>query len=271
MKKIFTLSFLSLCATISAQTFSMYKLNNVGVVTQTITNGGNVSEVTAISGVTNTKIKIKNNAATTQTFSVLRTVVYNNPSFFLDNSASTPNTYFCFGYTCFGSGTSSPSSADFTILAASGQTSTSFPQSDNSTDNGQPFSVYVEEGSTLGDYIVKYKVFNVANANDTLSFTITYNNPVGIKTHASNNEKISAVYPNPASNYATISLTSEISQAATLLVYNSLGMLVKTSKVNLMNGNNNVTFSTEDLASGVYNVIINTGKLSQTKKLTVSR
>ncbi|MBA3663975.1 MAG: T9SS type A sorting domain-containing protein [Bacteroidetes bacterium] len=271
MKKITILAFICLTAGLSAQSFSIYKTNNAGVNTVTVTNGGNLTEATVAGGNTNTKIKIKNNAANTQTFSVLRSVVFNSPTLILDGSSTTPNTYFCFGYSCFASNVNSPTPSDYTILAASGQTSTTFPYADNSFANSQPFSLYLAEGTNVGNYVIRYKVFNISNANDTLAFTVSYNPGVGIKEHNGNVQMISGVYPNPASTEAILSVNSTRNQTGSVTIYNAIGQRVKTITVNLESGSNELKINTSELNAGVYNVTLNSSEGLSSKKLIVSK
>ncbi|MCE3229674.1 MAG: hypothetical protein K0S32_4225 [Bacteroidetes bacterium] len=79
------------------------------------------------------------------------------------------------------------------------------------------------------------------------------------------------VYPNPASTSATIKTYSAFEQTGVIVVYNTLGQVVKTINVSLAFGINEVALNTSDLATGVYNVVLNTDKGSVTKKLTVTK
>jgi hypothetical protein len=79
------------------------------------------------------------------------------------------------------------------------------------------------------------------------------------------------VYPNPANTSATMKAYSAFDQAGTVMVYNTLGQVVKTTAVSLNFGINEITLNTNELANGVYNVVLNTETGSVTKKLTVSK
>lgn len=271
MKTIFTFAFAFFASALLSQSFSVYKINNSGMNTATITNGGNLQDVTAPNGTTNTKIKIKNNAATTQTFNVIRSLVFNSPSLYLNGSAAKPTSYFCFGYSCFTNSVNTASPADYTILLPSGQTSTTFPYADNSVANSQPFSIYLDEGSTIGNYVMRYKVFNVNNPNDTLAFTLSYNAGVGVKKNENSADFITTVYPNPASAESTLLVQSNQNQQASLFIYNSLGELVKTNNFSLISGSNDLKFNCAELNAGVYSLVLTTNQGSVVKKLNVSK
>lgn len=79
------------------------------------------------------------------------------------------------------------------------------------------------------------------------------------------------VYPNPATTSAVIKAYSALDQTATIIVYNTLGQVVKSTSVSLSFGINEVSLNTSELATGVYNVVLNTEKGTSVKKLTVSK
>lgn len=267
MKKLFTLLSLSIAITASAQSFSVYKTVN-GNATQTLTNGGVITEATAVNNTTETKIKIKNNAAVTQTFTVVRRVISASPAFINNNSSSTPNTYFCFGFNCFGSATDVPGPSDYTVLLASGQTATTFPTSDNSTSNGQPFTIYVDEGTVMGDYVVRYGIHNVANNADSLEFFVAYNNgQVGL-TENSNNVSSLKAFPNPAQSFVNLVMNNPNTEAITVSVYNTAGELVKAIDAP-KNSGNTLQISTDDMADGLYEVVIKGNTTIQRTKVVI--
>lgn len=271
MKKIVTLITLGLSTSFFAQSFSVYKTNNSSVNTETITNGYNVLEISTASTLLNTKIKIKNNAATTQTFNVVRSIVAQNPTLFLDNSVNSPSSYFCFGYTCYGSAVNTAPSSDYTILSASGSTSTTFPFADNSTANSQPFSIYLDENTTPGYYVIRYKVFNVANANDTLAFNVIYNKTLGFNDIKNAPKFTTELFPNPAKDETSLLININSGTKATIKITNALGQIVSTKKVELTDGINTLQLDTKQYATGLYNVNIETNTGSINKKLIISK
>jgi hypothetical protein len=269
MKKI--LSSFMICFSVAgfAQSFSLYKTDVNFIPTVTITNGSFIYESTAVNAVTITKLKLKNNAAVTQSFNVTRTIVSQSPILDLSAVANAPTTYFCFGNNCFTPPVSTPDPSDYTILLASGQTSTSFPTADNSTDNNQPFSIDLEEGAATGNYVVRYKVFNVANASDTISFYMGYNQPLGLKNYGEISELSIHLFPNPTKDNETIFINSTNLSSIKLSMTNSIGQLVYSNDHKLNIGTNSISLDCKNLVSGIYNVTIESQKGIQSKKLAI--
>jgi hypothetical protein len=226
MKKIFFLLALTISFNGFTQSFSLYKTDVNFVPTATISNGNYVYESTAANALKITKFKIKNNAAVTQTFNVTRSIVSQSPLLDLSTVANAPTTYFCYGFNCFTPAVNTPGAADYTILLASGQTSSVFPNADNTVDNNQPFSIDLEEGPVTGNYVVKYKLFNVANPNDSLAFFIGYNQPLGLKDQDQNIDLSVNLFPNPTNHHATVLINSINNVNVIINVTNSLGQLV---------------------------------------------
>jgi hypothetical protein len=76
-----------------------------------------------------------------------------------------------------------------------------------------------------------------------------------------------SVYPNPNSGIFNVSLASEISGEMTVVVYNTIGELVKTIVVN----NNQTVVDLSDVASGVYTVKVMADNQIATKKITIAK
>ncbi|MGZ3918831.1 MAG: T9SS type A sorting domain-containing protein [Bacteroidia bacterium] len=79
------------------------------------------------------------------------------------------------------------------------------------------------------------------------------------------------VYPNPSKGETTIAITSATAGSAKITVINTLGQIVYTKEVNLNLGANSFQFDTKDLASGIYNVVVDANSTSSVKKLTVTK
>lgn len=274
MKKTFTLFLLGLGFGLSAQSFSVYKTNNSQTVnTATITNGYVISDVTTAStptaqSVASFKIKLVNNTASTATLSVLRKVVYQNPALLLDGAGNMPDTYFCFGFNCFPSTVNSPSAADYCVLGASGSTVSPF---DNSKDNGTPFIVYIVEGLTQGKYFVNYKVFDINNPTDSVSFTVKYNEFQGVEESPNIIESVGNLYPNPTTNNAQFSLVLKQESAVKVEVFNSLGALVYNSTEQKLAGKNKLSLDCSNFNSGLYFVTVTSGESKITKRLVINK
>ena len=282
MKKIFTLVSFGFCSALVAQTlpsFSIYKTNNLGAYTATLTNGGGFVETTT-AGDTNpleSKLTIKNNAAVTQTFNVVRRILSQNPPLILDGSSNTPNSYFCFGSDCFTSPVNTPPVSDpgytlTTLSAAGSPTTTTIPKADNSRGAGQAFVTYFLEGETAGNYVIQYKVFNVANPNDSIAFKIGYNQSVGIKSLSKSADLVSEIYPNPASGASKIYIDLAKDEELKFQVYNSLGSVVYTgSKQKYTAGKNHLSMDGLELNSGIYFITLSNTTSTTTKRLIITK
>lgn len=271
MKKIFTLIALASSVTLFGQSFSVYKTNNSQTtITATITNGYSLADVTSSSAQSKGTFKIVNNSASTTSLNIIRTIVYQAPTLILDGSTNTPYTYFCFGNTCFPSNVSTAGSSDYTILGAAGSTVAPF---DNSKDNAQPFIVYFEEAPTTGNYYVRYKIFNVSNPNDSISFNYKYNEfpGIGINENVNTIESVSDVFPNPSNNAVNFSLQLKKESDVKVEVFNSLGSLVYTTTESRSVGKNKLSFDCSKYNSGLYFVTISAGESKITKRLVISK
>ncbi|MDP2175163.1 MAG: PKD domain-containing protein [Bacteroidota bacterium] len=76
-----------------------------------------------------------------------------------------------------------------------------------------------------------------------------------------------SIYPNPNSGIFNVTLDSEINGEMTVLVYNTIGELIKTIVVN----DNQTNVDLSDVASGVYTVKVMADNQIATKKITVTK
>ncbi len=289
MKKIFTFLSLVLATAIFAQapSFVIYKINNSGINTATLLTGSSLLETTSPTFNLQTKLKIVNLSSTAKTYNVIRSLVFENP--ILDQSQATkPHTYFCFGNSCFSASVSIPTSFDYTNLGPAGTntaaccngTTTTCCSSvyDNSQENGTPFILYLYEGNAQGKYHVKYKVYNVNSPNDTLTFTVKYNdgltlpNLQSVNNIASVFESVSEIYPNPSNANAVISLTLKQENDVKYQVYNSLGAVIYTSaNQKYAPGKHKISIDCNNYSSGLYFVSVTSGDLKVTKRLIINK
>lgn len=261
MKKLFTYCLSLLSLGLAAQSITAYRQTNNGTITGTITNGSSISLNTTPGADTDSKIKIKNNAAVSNTYNVTRYITTNVPALFTDGSSSKPNSYFCFGQTCFGSNVSTADPGNYTVLNAG----------EDSYATSQLFSIYLAEAANQGYYVIRYKLFNVNNANDTLSFSAIYNSAdVGIKSISNEMSGISELYPNPNGGMS-VSFDLEKDEDLKFQVYNSLGGLVYTTKQKYSAGKNKLSLEAADLSKGVYFVTIASSSAKTTKRLIVNK
>lgn len=87
-----------------------------------------------------------------------------------------------------------------------------------------------------------------------------------------NGYSISQSQPNPASNEATIAFSLGVAGNTTIELYNALGEPIQSlQNGELSEGNQSLTFSVKELASGVYYYKMTSGAFSQTRRLVVTR
>lgn len=118
------------------------------------------------------------------------------------------------------------------------------------------------------DVLVAFKLTNGYGNNVYLDNINIVSNPVGIREN--NSFTSVSIYPNPASSEAFVKISSNVSDPATVKVYNTLGQLLMTVNTDLVQGENELKLNTAELSSGVYNIEISSkiGKIVQ--KLSVA-
>jgi hypothetical protein len=97
--------------------------------------------------------------------------------------------------------------------------------------------------------------------------TICY---VGVKTNNTFASSISN-YPNPFNGTTTIAVTLSENKAFNVNVYNAIGTLVYSKKVNGNVGENAVSFDGSALSSGVYYYTVTAGNQQATKKMIIQK
>lgn len=78
------------------------------------------------------------------------------------------------------------------------------------------------------------------------------------------------VFPNPASSQFTVNMSSSEQIDATISVINTLGQTLYTT-VETVNGDRSIDVSTENMASGMYQIVITSGNDRMVKKITVQK
>jgi hypothetical protein len=80
------------------------------------------------------------------------------------------------------------------------------------------------------------------------------------------------VYPNPSQDVTNIKFTLKENNPVVINVYNVMGELVYTQNCgNMVAGMNKVNFSNDNLASGIYHVVINAGNYNTSTKLMIQK
>ncbi len=115
-----------------------------------------------------------------------------------------------------------------------------------------------------GKYCVQMIARNTEGCECSVTRCITLT--TNIYNAESMNNAVS-VYPNPNSGIFNVALASEISGEMTVVVYNTIGELVKTIVVN----NNQTVVDLTDVASGVYTVKVMADNQIATKKITIAK
>ncbi|MDO9000881.1 MAG: T9SS type A sorting domain-containing protein [Bacteroidota bacterium] len=98
----------------------------------------------------------------------------------------------------------------------------------------------------------------------TLNFTVS-----GVSENALNSASSSVVYPNPATNNATLAIDLKDNSAVDITLLNTIGQLVKTTKAQGQIGENAINIDLNGLSSGIYFVTVKVGNATSTKKLVV--
>jgi len=236
-----------------------------------ILNGSSIPVTTTATAINFNGVKIKNLAANTVSLSVVRTISFQSPAINV-TPTSKPSTYFCFGNACFPNYVSTVTGSDYTILLGAGNTDTNFPYSDDSDYNNQPFKIYLEEGSTQGKYYVNYKVFNVANQNDSILFTIRYNDFLEVQKYSLSPESVSEPFPNPTHNIVKLALNFSEEKKVEIRVTNQLGQLIYCSlENNLGQGKQYLELNTSQWNEGFYNLDITANGVHLNRKLVISK
>lgn len=249
MKKLFTLLFLGSLLSSNAQTSIEVKdiTPNMGVPAN-----WTVSLGTSAGNTTSRTFDIKNTSANTNTYVVIRYDVS------LHSSAVA---YYCFAGTCYGNTTFiSPTP----LVLSPGQSASQY------TTQYVTLTTDLDEAPTVGVSHVKYTFRNVNNTNDSLQFSIIYNNPAAGMKELSNSVSRFEVSPNPANDAVNVSFNFKGSGNGELNVVNALGQVLVNKNLALTEGKNNVSLNVSELPQGVYFVRIKNGEAITTKRLVVN-
>ncbi|MDY0141855.1 MAG: T9SS type A sorting domain-containing protein [Bacteroidales bacterium] len=120
-----------------------------------------------------------------------------------------------------------------------------------------------KQGPNAGVTTIKYKVYDVNNESDFITFTITYTSLTAINLNKIENLTVA---PNPASN--RFALSSDFGAGASVEIYNVLGKLVK--KVNFSNAEK-IDIDCSTWENGYYFCrLFDANKIKKTVKLIVT-
>lgn len=265
-----------LCCNTNGQTFSAYKVNASATSTLTgLTNGSMLFETTSVT--TNTaspsfnvvKLNLVNNSTTTLTLNIIRQIEFNSPPLLLNGSNGLPDTYFSFGNTVFPSNVSTAGSSDYIILGTAGSTLTPL---DNSIANGYSSNIYLNEDVMLGSYSVRYKLYNVNNVNDTLSFLIKYNATLDLGNFSYELANHINLYPNPSENTVLISFNGVKEKLIDVTVYDAQGKMIETINCDsFLHNKSSFTLDVSSYHQGIYQCIFTTEASKITKRMVINK
>ena len=107
--------------------------------------------------------------------------------------------------------------------------------------------------------IVKVKAFNGCNFSAEKSITLTWDAIATCPESGNNREvatavasNVSQIYPNPATDTFSLDLSTTLGSEVSLTIYAINGAVVKTSKVQLVEGFNTVSEDVSNLVEGIY-------------------
>lgn len=271
MKKIFTLLLLvSVTTLMKSQSFVVNKVNNSGLtILGNVANNAVLTVSTSSSSQVKERYRITNTSASTYSYNIVRTILVQNPPLVVSGASVNPQTFFCFGSTCFPNNiTTCPTVFDYTILGP-GEHTDSVAQIIGAK---QPFYIYLDEDVTIGNYVVRYKVFNVSNPNDSLSFTIKYNDYLSVNENESVLKNVSEIFPNPTNNSAQITVGLRQETIVKVQIYNSLGSLVYNgNEQKLLAGKQKINVDCTNFNNGIYFVTLNAGGEKITKRMVINK
>ena len=130
-----------------------------------------------------------------------------------------------------------------------------------------PLASYANNPTVLVKFVATTDYGNnmyVDNIN--LSQTIA----TGIKTNVDNSVSFD-IYPNPTKGETNLKVSAVVAGKANVTVINTLGQVVYNKQVDLNVGVNDFQIDAKDLASGLYNVMVESQNGSMVKKLTVTK
>lgn len=223
----------------------------------TISANTTVVATTTVGATTTIDFDVTNNSTATKSYIVKRYDIILNS---VASTSTIADAYFCFAGNCYPSTTTV--SAVITLTANQSASQVSGGYNILTTD--------LYEASSVGYSLIKYSVINTANTNDSLQFSLKYDNSATSIAELNNNS-LSAfdLFPNPATDVTVLKVNSQKSMDAKVIIYNALGAIVSEKPVTILEGKNKIEVNVSDLSAGVYFTQIKMGSGIVTKKLIV--
>ena len=104
--------------------------------------------------------------------------------------------------------------------------------------------------------------------NDIYIDNINISSPLGITQNHGNISRVN-VYPNPASDQFTMAINVNSSERTNIALYNVMGQLVSLKSYNLDAGENKLTVQADQLANGIYTILVSSASGSYQTKISV--
>ncbi|MCC6372980.1 MAG: T9SS type A sorting domain-containing protein [Bacteroidia bacterium] len=252
-----------------AASFTLNGLSQTSISVKDMSTGLNVAANSTITlvpipfDVVSRNFDVKNIGSATNTYKLIRYDIMLHKLTPYVTSTDSAHAYYCFGGQCFGASTRISGPQTLTVSQSSSQLSGGY----------QILTADLAETSdenVAGKSIVKYTVFNTANANDTLQFTLLYlPNNVGVNSY---NKLVNSieVFPNPTKGDAVLNFVSDKSFESKVSLINSLGQVVSQNNISVTEGKNKIALNTQNLNSGIYFVSLKAGEKSIAKKLIIN-
>jgi len=265
MKKIYTIALSLFIGSLVAQSsFEVFKLGTSDkVAPNSIIKGSTTADKQ-----TTIQFDIRNTSNASHSYSVKRYDKLLNHSTMDTTIASA---FFCFGGNCFPTNVYDATEVVDALTIKPGETASETGLAIDPTNHYYHLDTDIIEASTVGISEVRYTFYNVSNKADSIQFAIRYNDPyVGIKETVKNTSRVE-LYPNPGTDFTTITLESSNDQAGQLKVFSSIGSVVYEKQILSLEGKHSFDLNLQNLSAGVYFVQLKEGSTSTTKKLVVQK
>jgi hypothetical protein len=147
-----------------------------------------------------------------------------------------------------------------------------FPLAINQTGEVHAGNLAVWNTASLppGDYLLKLVIYN--NLGDSIAsmkpVTLV---PAAVSIMERSISNTLMVFPVPAKDYFNITFFSKETHAATMEIHAVSSSLIYQQKVKINSGSNKISFSTENLADGIYNLTLITNTETITRKIIVCK
>lgn len=246
----FAVSLLSLVAT-AQTTFSVAQATPALAVTANAT----IDITTTAGNVVTRTMDMQNISTTTNVYNVKMYDLILHPT-----AIDTAQAYFCFGGCCFGVGTKI---GMCTLTLTPGQ---------NTATMGDFYSLNcdLQEASTVGYSVVKYTIYNINQASDSMQFTLRYNyllQGTGLKNLQQS--ALLSLQPNPAKDLVSLQINNHNASEATIQLLDIGGKIVLNQTNTLQAGENNIALDLQGISPGFYYLRLHNQNAVISRKLVI--